>query len=233
MNTLRKILKISWLQTFYFNFHYLPLKQAIKLPVFLYHPKLLKCKGQVIIESENIRRGMIRFGEYIVSLYPNTGIVWENHGGKVIFKGNCTVVNSSAISIGEKGTCVIGNNFRANASLKLTSHHQITFGENTLIAWDLIIMDTSFHRLKDLNGHFKNKGYAPVVIGKNNWITTKCIILSGTKTPDYCTIGAGSVLNRDYSGFPTHIVIAGNPVEIKVKNVWIDLDDHDIIDYVI
>ena len=232
MNIFKKIFQINWPCTVYFNFHYLPLKQAVKLPIFLYKPKLLICKGEIIIESDKIKRGMIRFGEYIVSLYPNSGIVWENHGGKMVFKGSCIIGNSSAISIGERGICTIGNNFRANANLKLTSHYNITFGENALIAWDLIVMDTSFHRLKDMNGNFKNKGFAPVIIGKNNWITTRCMILSGTQTPDYCSIGAGSILNKDYSTFPPHILLAGNPIEIKATGVWIDLTDHDIVDYI-
>ena len=229
---LKRILKINWLYSLYFNFHYLPLKQAVKLPIVLFKPKLLKCGGEVIIESDNIKTGMIQLGEFLVSLYPNKGIVWENHGGKVVFEGGCIIGNSSAISIGDKGNCIVGNNFRATTALKLTSHYQIRFSENVLIAWDVIIMDSAFHRLKDSNGNFKSKGYAPVIIGKNNWITTRCIISSGTKTPDYCIIGAGSVLNKDYSAFPTHILLAGNPVEVKAKDVWIDLEDHDIVDYV-
>ena len=228
----KRIIKINWLYSLYFNFHYLPFKQAIKFPVLLFKPKLLKCLGEVVIESETIKTGMIQLGEYLVSLYPNKGIVWENCGGKMIFKGSCIIGNASAISIGEKGHCELGNNFRATTGLKLTSHHSIQFGENTLIAWEVIVMDTSFHRLKDRNGEFKSMGYAPIVVGKNNWITTRCMILSGTKTPDYCTIGAGCILNKDYSGYPTHILLAGNPIEVKAKDVWIDLADHDIVDYV-
>ena len=228
----KRIIKINWPYSFYFNLHYLPFKQAIKFPVLLFKPKLLKCRGEVVIESETIKTGMIQLGEYLVSLYPNKGIVWENNGGKVIFKGSCIIGNSSAISIGEKGHCELGNNFRATTGLKLTSHYSVQFGENTLIAWDVIVMDSSFHRLKNRNGEFKSKGYAPIVVGKNNWITTRCMILSGTKTPDYCTIGADCILNKDYSGYPTHILLAGNPIEVKAKDVWIDLTDHDIVDYV-
>jgi len=228
---LRRLIKINWIKSLYFNFHYLPFKQAVKLPIILFKPKLLKCHGEVVIESETIKTGMIQLGEYLVSLYPNKGVVWENHGGKITFNGSCIVGNSSAVSIGERGYGIIGNNFRATAGLKLTIHHHIQFGENVLIAWDVIIMDTSFHRLKDSNGAFKNKGYGPVSIGKNNWITARCMILNGTKTPDYCTIGAGSVLNKDYSNLNTHILLAGNPLEVKVENIWIDLEDHDISEY--
>jgi len=232
MNKFKVILKVSWISTLYFNFHYLPFRQAIKLPILLYKAKLLKCLGEVVIESDHIKTGMIQMGEYGVSLYPNTGIVWENHGGKVIFKGRCDIGNSSAISIGPAGYCVFGSNFEVTTSLKLTCYCHVEFGEKVLIAWDVIVMDSSFHRLKDRSGNFKSKGYAPIIIGNNNWINARCMILSGTKTPDFCTIGAASIANKDYSNFPTHVLLAGNPIEIKAKDVWIDFDDHRIVDYV-
>jgi acetyltransferase-like isoleucine patch superfamily enzyme len=229
--TFKRMLKINWLYSLYFNFHYLPLKQAIKLPVVLFKPTLLKCKGEVIIENENIRTGMIHLGEHLVSLYPKAGIIWENHGGQVIFKGNCIIGSSSSISVGEKGICEIGNNFRATSGLKLTSYYRIRFAENVLIAWEVIIMDTSFHYLKDMEGNFKNKGYGAISIGKNNWITTRSMILSGTKTPDFCIVGAGSILNKDFSDYQTHILLAGNPVAMKAKDLWIDFEDFDIVEY--
>lgn len=228
---LKRLIKINWIKSLYFNFHYLPIKQAVKLPIILFKSKLLKCHGQIVIESDTIKTGMIQLGEYLVSLYPDDGIIWENHGGKIIFNGNCIVGNSSAISIGAQGFGNFGKNFRATASLKLTIHHHVHFGENVLIAWDVVIMDTSFHRLKDTQGAYKNNGYGPIVIGRNNWITAKCLILNGTKTPDYCILGAGSILNKDYSNFKTHILLAGNPLEIKAEDVWIDLEDHDIYEY--
>lgn len=41
----------SILPSIYFNFHYLPFGQAIKLPILLYKPSFQKCKGRVIIEG--------------------------------------------------------------------------------------------------------------------------------------------------------------------------------------
>lgn len=223
------LIKVSWLYTIYFNFHYLPFSQAIKLPIFLFRPKLLKCKGIIEINSEIIKPGMIRMGGYRVSLYPNTGIVWENHGGKVIFDGNCSIGNASVISIGEKGKIQFGNNFSATASLKLTAFHYIHFKKNVLLAWDIIFMDTSFHRLKDKNNNFVSKGFSPIYIGENNWITAKCVVLPGTKTPDNCTFGAGSILNKDYTNYPDNILLAGNPLTIKAENIFRDPDDDSIL----
>lgn len=39
----------SIIPTIYFNFHYLPFKQAIKLPIFLYKPHLKLMKGTITI----------------------------------------------------------------------------------------------------------------------------------------------------------------------------------------
>ena len=69
----RRVLR-SILYSIYFNFHYLPFKQAIRLPILFYKPKFKDLKGSVKIVGE-LKFGMIRLGFPIVSLYPNSGIV--------------------------------------------------------------------------------------------------------------------------------------------------------------
>lgn len=87
----RRILRYI-LHSVFFNFHYLPFHEAVKLPILLYKPKLLKLKGTIKIKQEDkIGFGMIRLGFPEVSLYPNTGIVFENYGGTVVFKGQCCI----------------------------------------------------------------------------------------------------------------------------------------------
>lgn len=39
----------SIFSTIYFNFHYLPFRQAVHLPIILYKPHLVKLKGNVNI----------------------------------------------------------------------------------------------------------------------------------------------------------------------------------------
>ena len=102
---IKKIFRYRYiLYSLYFNFRYLPFKQAIKLPIVLYKPHLLKCKGTIVINpiDGKITFGMIRLGFPGVSVYPNNGITWENHGGTIIFKGKCVIGNDSYLSFGEK-----------------------------------------------------------------------------------------------------------------------------------
>lgn len=82
---MNKILSNRWilrsiLKTIWFNFHYLPFRQAIKLPILLYKPKFLVCKGRIKIDGP-VHFGMITLGCYRVSIYPNTGFTYENWGG--------------------------------------------------------------------------------------------------------------------------------------------------------
>jgi acetyltransferase-like isoleucine patch superfamily enzyme len=171
---------------------------------------------------------MIKLGKFSVSLYPNSGILWENHGGEVVFRGSCTIGNASAVSVGKFGHIVFGNNFIATAAFKLTSYCSITFDENVLIAWDVIVMDTSFHKLKRLDGNVKDKPFAPIHIGKNNWLTSRVLVLKGTKTSDFTVIGAGSILNKDFSHYPMYALLAGNPVKLKAEGIMLDSEDHRI-----
>jgi len=219
------------LYSIYFNFHYLPFRQAWKLPILLYKPKLIKCKGTVSLESDDIRYGMIRLGFINVTLYPNSGIIWDNRGGRTVFQGKCSIGNASAILVGKTGNIVFGKNFLSGCGLKIASHHRIIFGENMRFGWEPIVMDTSFHKLKDMNNNQTSKGYGPIIMGKNNWVGSRSTILHGTQTPDYCIFGAGSILNKDYSSNPTHILMAGNQLTIKKTGIWRDSGVDDQLEY--
>ena len=69
-----------------FCFWYLPFKQAIKIPIIVYCPRIFKFGGRVIIDSDKIYFGMIRLGLFITNQYPNAGIRWYNKG-TIVFKG--------------------------------------------------------------------------------------------------------------------------------------------------
>jgi len=61
---------------------------------------------------------------------------------------------------------------------------------------------------------YNNRQYAASVrIGKYCYVGTGCIILPGAELPDYCLLGAGSVLNKKYSTPKT--LYAGNPARPK------------------
>jgi len=221
----------SFFHTLYFNFHYLPFNQAIKLPILLYKPHLRKCNGRVAIEADRIRTGMIILGKNTVSIYPNDGITWEC-SGSVVFHGVCYIGNSSALSIGEHGTVEFGNNFFSSAMVRIVSYCGISFCNDVHIGWESTIMDTDLHRMVSKDGNKANKGYGRINIGKNNWIGMRCMILKNAKTPAFCTVAAGSTINKNYSSIGDYTVIGADTNIIKRSEGFYRNMDDDKINYI-
>ena len=212
--------KISFLKTFfkkklwvirylfsiiYFNYHYLPFRQAVFLPIWLYKPNFLNFSGRVMISKRKVYPGMIKLGHRVVTIYPNTGIIWDNKG-TIVFEGACQIGNNSAISVGPKGKVSFGENFMATTTLRLVCYYKVKIGTLTTIGWDCIIMDTDQHRITRLDGS-QSKGYGSVIIGKECWITNRCTVLKNTILGDKITIASGTTISGNYSDIPEMTVV--------------------------
>lgn len=226
----RTALLVSLPFSIFFNFYYLPFKQAIKLPIILYFPRFYALKGKIIIDSQVIKFGMIRMGIFNSPILQKNGFSWMNEGGIVIFRGSASFGAGSVLKIGSNKNAKLefGNNFGNAISVSIDCNYKITFGNNVRIGWDTIIMDSSMHRLKTSDGKYANKGYDEIHIGNDNWITTKCIILPGTKTPNKCVIATNSLLNKDYSTYPEYSLFAGSPAKQIKTGIWRDINDNTI-----
>jgi acetyltransferase-like isoleucine patch superfamily enzyme len=188
-------------------------------------------RGKVVIEAETIKFGMIRLGHFSTPQYPNSGIRWDNHG-TIVFKGSAGIGANSTISVSNKPSYIeFGDKFTNTTSLHLDCNYRIIFKERVLIGWNVTIMDSDMHRIKLVTGEFHSRGYDEVVIGADNWICTNAMILKGSKTPDRSIIGAGAILNKDFSSFPKYSLFSGAPAKaIKTNFAWRDINDN-IIDY--
>ncbi len=226
MQQMKNIIKKLWkhkseLRSFafsiWFNFHYLPFRQAMRLPILLYKPHLKKCNGSVRILAP-IRYGLIRLGFPTVSIYPNEGIMWENKGADVTFYGSCVIGNSSYLSFGNKAAIKFGDDFVSTAGCRMVSYRGISFGQSSRIGYGSLIMDTNFHPLYDMvNKKFKSAS-GPIEIGDYNWFGTECKIMHSVKTPERCIFGMGTVVTRSCVK-KSYCVMGGNPVRILTENV--------------
>lgn len=222
----RRLLR-SILHSIYFNFHYLPFHQAIYLPILLHKPKILSLKGTVTIEGE-IKTGMIKLGVSYVPFYPDSGVMFQNLGGNIVFKGYCNIGSNSKLSIGEKGLCEFGTNVSASSSLKLCCNHHIVIGDYTRFGWECIIMDTDFHKMTKLSGGY-SKGFGSIIIGSNNWFGTGCLILKRTKTPNFCTVQAKTILEKAVDVPEYSIVGQTRNIEVKATGLWRNIEDDNIV----
>lgn len=212
-----------------FNFKYLPFKQAVKLPVLIYKADFIKLKGTVSIESDDIYFGMIRMGFLLTRTYPNSGLHWCNEG-RIIFRGKAVIKNDCYITCGNQGKIIFGDSFEASAGTKIVSRCGINFGKFTRLGWEVIIMDTNFHPLFDIEKQVYKKAFGPIEIGDYNWFATQCIIMPNVKTPDRCIFGARSIVTRGAKLEP-FCVHGGSPLHVLSRNVMRDYNNDQIKDY--
>lgn len=217
----------SIIPTIYFNFYYLPFKQAIRLPIFLYKPHLRLMKGTIKILG-GVKTGMIELGVNEVTLYPNSGFIYSNNGGEIIFHGRCCIGNNSAVAIGKKGKVEFGDNFRASTTFKLASQFYVCFKENVLFGWDCLVMDSDFHKMTKTSGGY-SKGYGKIVVGSNVWFGNGTLILKNSVIPDSCVVAAKSVVSRKLD-VPSFSLVSGSPAIFKKTGIWRNPYD-DKIDY--
>lgn len=200
-----------------FNLKYLPFKQAIKFP-FLISRKvsLLETKGEIVIKN-NIQTGMIQIGYGQVGIFDKkkSRSIWQV-SGKVVFKGKTNIGHGSKVSVGKLGLLELGNNFNVTAESSIVAHKHIQFGEDCLISWECLIMDTDFHKIYDKEKNTINSP-APIIIGKKVWISCRSLILKGAKIADNTIIGAGSLVSKDISNQSG--IYAGSPVKFLKEDI--------------
>lgn len=205
-------------KTLFFNFYHLPFKQAIKFPIWLYKAKLYNCfSGKVVIKSKNIRPGMIRLGFMGGHMYPNNGIqIWNK--GELIFHGRCVIGNNSSIITGKEGKLEFGDDFIASVSARIMAYIGIRFGQHTRVGFDVMLMDTNFHPLFDMEKNRFKRAYGKIDIGDYNWFGSQCYVMPGVKTPERCIFGARSVVTRG-GQFESYCVHGGSPLRVLSRNV--------------
>ena len=213
----------------WFNIKYLPFKQAIKLPILLYKPTFLALKGSVVIDSDDIRFGMIKLGMFTSAVYPNSGITIKNEGC-LTFKGSCHIGNDTYIICGKQGKIVFGDDFRITGGTKMVSNCGMTFGKHTRFGWGGVAIDSNFHPLYDMEKKKFKKAFGPLNIGDNNWFGMNCLIMPGVTTPDYCIFGARTIVTRG-GQYEPYCVHGGSPVRVLSRNVMRIIGKDTIKDY--
>lgn len=107
---------------------------------------------------------------------------------------------------------VIGNRVGMSATT-VASHLSVTIGDDTMIGAGTVITDSDWHNLEtNVNTrHHADGKAAPVTIGRNVFIGTRCLILKGVTIGDNAVIGAGSVVTKN---IPENAIAAGNPCRV-------------------
>lgn len=210
--------------TLWFNFRFLPFKQAIHLPILVWGmPKIINLNSnfEIIIDCEKITRGQIkinRTGEYPSHSGGHTEFVLS--GKRIIFKGNAFIGCGTRILSYLNSTIIIGNHVMISQQNTIVSCEKLILEDFVRIGSKVQIMDSSMHFVYRSDERKVKKLSSPIIIGHNTWIANGSSIYKGTILPPYSTLAGGSMVNRDYSQEIEGTCFVGNPAKPKIRNFY-------------
>ena len=194
-------------KTLRFNLHYFPLKTALKMPVVVSHRTYLRELHGKVELPEKVERAMVKIGFGDVGHYDRkrSRSIWQV-SGTVSFGGKASIGHGSKISV--RGDLHLGDGFNMTAESTIVCAKEIRFGDDCLLSWDILVMDTDEHPLYNKDNERINPDKA-IQVGDHVWIGCKCVLLKGAEVPDNTVVAAGTLLTSSFSG--EHQVIGGNP----------------------
>ena len=227
-------------KTLRFNLHYFPLKTALKLPVVVSHRTFLRELHGKVELPEKVETAMVKIGFGDVGHYDRkrSRSIWQV-SGTVSFGGKASIGHGSKLSV--RGNLKFGAGFNMTAESTIVCAKEIRFGDDCLLSWDILVMDTDEHPLYNRHDtarhetrdsspvpspevsqsiNKENKRINPdkaIIVGNHVWIGCKCILLKGAEVPDNTVLAAGTLLKSPIKG--ENQVIGGNPPSVLKNEV--------------
>lgn len=216
MNILRKIFYYSF--SLLFCLRYLPVRQAIKVPILIWPPIIIGelHKGSIILNGK-IKRSMIVWGFMGSEGRAKSKTRISIHSsGKLILGSGITIARGTSIII-DKGEISIGDNFFCNSDCFFSCNSRINIGTNNMYGWNINFNTTDGHHVYE-NGIIKpNNG--PISIGNHVWIGSYCNLAKNVVIADGCVISQKSLLLNKFCN--KNMLIAGIPAkELKENISW-------------
>lgn len=219
MKILNKIFAHNWIATIYLNFKMLPFRQAYKLPLDCYNNiRFSNLSGKIIIDSDNIYRGMIKIGSQGSDMFPLRRSVLSIQG-TVIFHGKCALGCSSILIVKNRAVVEFGQNVTLGANSLILSEKRIKFDDDVLASWNCQYLDSDTHHIFDERLNKELPMSKEIVIGQHCWIGNHVKINKGTIIPDNTIIASNSLANKDFSNIDSFSVLAGIPVKVVRNNI--------------
>lgn len=211
MNRSLKII-LSVPRTVWFNFRYLPFKDACKLPIWIANNVCIKSMWRGGIKLNNVSTGIIRIGYHeadAVDIFSTKTIIDIRKGGYVKFKADAHIGHGALLCVKQNGVLSLGDNFAISGTTRIVCTDNITIGNDVQFSWDSLIMDSDAHHIIMEDGT-EAVNTKRITIGNTVWIASNCTILKGTSIGDNCVVASNSLLNKSYEASS---IIGGIPAK--------------------
>lgn len=218
-----ELLSKNWFnlpETIFINFYFLPFKQAIKLPIWIYgNVRFIKLNGKIKIEATKVSTKMIvinRTNESPCNSNGNTEIILNS--GTLLFKGKAQIGCGCRILIYNNGEIIFGENFKMNNQNSLSSCNKLQFENMVLLGHQNQIYDTDFHFCATQEGYVHNSS-KPVLLGAYTFIGNRVTITKGVILPAYTIVSANSLVNKTLP-IESGTIIGGIPAKPLAKDFY-------------
>ena len=210
--------KVSLWRTIYFNFYFLPVAQAVRLPIYVYgKPTVLKCEGSIIVDCplSDVYRGMIKLNQNVGSPgMPGGNLTLDlEHDCKITFKGKAMIAHNSKLLLWGGSVLTIGAGCCLGLGSDICCSKSITLHDDVRLGSEVKVYDTNFHytyKKRDLAVHPCS---APIELGHHCWVGSRSTIMKGVNLRPHTTVASNSVVNKNITD-RERTLIGGIPARV-------------------
>ncbi len=216
LGLIERSLASNWLNplaTIYLNLRSFPLRQALRLPMFVYgRPKFYALSGAMRIEGSPVRPGMIRFNRTFSGAPSNMAVRSEiKNTGTIVFRGPAQFGTGDKICVVSGATLTFGSDFRMSDMINIGCHREIRIGSMVRVAHRCQIFDSNYHFIANLRDGTVPRCAKRVRIGRGCWICNSTTITGGTVLPNYSIVASNSLVSKDFSSALSGSMFGGIP----------------------
>ena len=216
---LTKIIEINLFSTVYLNFIMFPFSKAIRFPILIFGKVTIKNvrKGRLVFNCP-LTTGILQIGKRSLGFLDkhNCRTIW-NVAGTLYVHGKASIGQGGCVEVEKDAVMTLGRNFNVTGRSVLLCTDQITFGDDCLLSWDLLIMDTDWHKvISTTDGGILNPS-KPINIGNHVWIGCRSLILKGVNISDNVIVAANSTISRNID---EEFVVVGSNGVLKENVGW-------------
>lgn len=175
---------------------------------------------RLLYRDIKIGRNIRCWGSVLIAKSPDSSIVIGNDVriGSDFLRAGIAIYSKLKIQAFAGSRICIGDRVALSGTSITCRTTSIEIGNGTIIAPNVIIVDSDFHRPWPPENRTYEMGYdrdRSVKINKNVWIGMNSIILKGVNIGENSIIAAGSVVVND---IPANVIAGGNPAKV-IKNL--------------
>lgn len=200
----------------FFCLRWLPLKQAIKIPILI-HPsvKVRVSRGGRFVFPNKIWRSMLSFGFESTKGCSNCrSLIDLKDGAQFVIEGSAIMARGTRVVL-NGGTLRVGHHFFCNGDCMFQSTASITIGHDNMYGWGINFNTSDGHPF------FVDGIQVPmeedIVIGSHVWIASYCNIAKGTHIANGSVVAQSSLVSKKFEVENT--LLGGLPARIIKNNV--------------